>query len=384
MQFAMWAYPWDLLDPGVESVIDQLVGMGIDEINLATNYHSVQAFLPHNPQRRTFFARSSSYFQPGDMYGQLEPVPNEEMGEEDWVAQIHDEVADSELSLNSWTIGCHNSRLGMKHRDRTIESPYGDSLVFGLCPSDPEVQEYLVSLLSDLDERCDFDRIELETFDYFYGTGFGWHHDKFHVELGDLGEFLFGLCFCEECRENAVAAGIDTETARADCIEALNAIIEGTLPATVDVAGWMANHPEVYEYALRRTDTLSGVIEDANTVVSGSELGHYIGNIGVEDTWKQGIDLELLSDSLDFFTALAYEPDVKSTLDCVTTATELTSIPVHAGILPGHPHITAESTLVEIVTRLSELGIERVSFYNYGLLPKRNLNWIESAVAAVR
>lgn len=83
MEFALWAYPWDLLDEGVESVAERFADIGVGEINLATNYHSVQPFLPHNPERKTFFAHASSYFHPDeDRYGQLSPVPNERMGEE--------------------------------------------------------------------------------------------------------------------------------------------------------------------------------------------------------------------------------------------------------------------------------------------------------------
>jgi hypothetical protein len=78
MEFSLWAYPWDLLNEGVESVADQLTEMGIREVNLATNYHSVQPFLPHNPERKTFFARTSSYFHPNESHcGRLSPVPNE-------------------------------------------------------------------------------------------------------------------------------------------------------------------------------------------------------------------------------------------------------------------------------------------------------------------
>ena len=86
--------------------------------------------------------------------------------------------------------------------------PPGDRLVFGLCPSKPAVQRYLTALVANLDRRTQFDRIDLEQFDYFCGTGFGWHHQKIHVALGDLGEFLFGLCFCEACRANAADASI--------------------------------------------------------------------------------------------------------------------------------------------------------------------------------
>jgi len=165
MEFATWAYPWDVRDEGIGTVSSRLREIGIDELNLATNYHSVQTFSPHNPQQKTHFARASSYFYPDGQYGDLRPTPYEGMNE-DWIDLIAAENDD--LTLTSWTIGCHNSRLGMMNPKMTLTSPYGDDLIFGLCPSHPSVQQYLWSLVDDLASRESFDRIELETFDYFY------------------------------------------------------------------------------------------------------------------------------------------------------------------------------------------------------------------------
>jgi hypothetical protein len=384
MDFAIWAYPWDLLDEGVEVVADRLAEIGVTEITLATNYHTVQTYHPHNPERSTFFARASTYFQPSNEYGRLRPTVNETMGETDWLAEIADEVEDTHLSLNSWTVGCHNSRLGMENRDLTLQNPYGDDLVFGLCPSKPAVQEYLRTLLADLDSRAPFERIELETFDYFYGTGFGWHHDKFHVELGDLGEFLFGLCFCEECREHAETNGVDVETARNQSVAALDAISAGRLPSDIDVAGWMVEHPSVLEYALARMETLTDVFADLDAAVDSAEVGYYIANFGAEDSWKHGADLDRLAEHMDYYTALAYGETREQAVGVLRTAQTMTDAPVHAGILPGYPLVDDEATLVDIVDGFAESGTERVSFYNYGLLPERNLDWIGTATASYR
>lgn len=381
----MWAYPWDLLDEGVESVADRLSDLGVTEVALATNYHTVQTYHPHNPERRTFFAHPSSYFQPADEdYGRLQPVPNEVMGDDDWLARITEEIADTHLSLSSWTIGCHNSRLGMANRDLTLTSPYGDDLVFGLCPSNPDVQAYLTNLLADLDGRAPFERIELEQFDYFYGTGFGWHHEKFHTQLGDLGEFLFGLCFCEHCREHAADDGVDVERARADAVDALDALTEGELPHTLDVGGWLFEHPAVMGYALARTETLGTVFERLDDAVGGADLGYYVGQLGVEDSWKFGVDFDRLDGSLDYYTALAYESTPEAAADCVRTAKSLTDTPVHAGLMPAHPVLTDGETLAGVVDGVVDAGAERVSFYNYGLLPERNLGWVGDALAPHR
>lgn len=384
MKFAMWAYPWDLLDEGVEETANRLQNLGIDEINLATNYHHVQTFLPHNPERRTFFARASSYFQPGDEYERLEPIPNETMDGEDWLDHIDNELAETDIGLNSWTIGCHNSRLGMNHPDMTLTSPYGDDLVFGLCPSNPEVQAYLKALLADLDMRASFDKIELETFDYFYGTGFGWHHDKYHTQLGTLGEFLFGLCFCDHCRVNAADAGVDVETARARTIDTLDAIVEGELPHDINLAGWLMTHPTVVEYIEVRIQTLADVYADLEATVTDAELGAYLGFFGVEDAWMHGIDPNELAAYLDFYTVIAYESTPDAVRERLRIARQLTSeagIPLDTGILPSHPAIHDRQTIADIVDAVAEFGTRRVSFYNYGLLPERNLKWVGAATS---
>lgn len=387
MEFALWAYPWDLIDEGVESVADRLAAIGVSEINLATNYHSVQPFLPHNPKRKTFFAHASSYFHPHEeYYGRLSPVSNEIMGEEDWLACIVEGVEDTSLSLNSWTIGCHNSRLGMANQDLTLESPFGDSLVFGLCPSQPATQEYLRSLLTDLSARAPFKRIELETFDYFYGTGFGWHHDKYHLELGRLGEFLFGLCFCDACCDNAREVGIDVDDARTSAQEGIEAIINSDLPPDTSIVSWLRTHPELAAYIDVRMTTLTNLYSDLRTVTDDDiDLGRYTGFFEVEDAWMHGANLDTLAAHLDYYTVIAYESNRAEVVQRIRTADRLTSdIQLHAGILPGYPAVTSSDVVHDIIDGVAATNVERVSFYNYGLLPEQNLDWIEQAIAPYR
>ena len=381
MEFGIWAYPWDLLDEGVESVADRLASMGITEINLATNYHTVQTFDPHNPKRKTFFARANSYFHPDDRYDELEPVPNPQMGKTDWIAEIREQLEGSQLDVNSWTIGCHNSELGMQNRDKTLRTPFGDPLVFGLCPSHPEVREYLLNLVGDLSDRGSFKGLQLETFHYFYGTGWSWHHDKFHVDLGILGEFLWGLCFCDDCRRIAADAGVDVEVARETCQDTIMKIVEGEREPTDDVTGWVESHPEVETYIDVRTETLAELYEDLDSTVN-EELGCYVGMRGVDRSWMHGLDLDRLSESLDYYTVMAYKPTAKAAVaDYEQTRNLSSGTPVHAGLLPAHPIVDEKETVVEQVDRLVEVGVDQISFYNYGLLPERNLDWVEAAMS---
>lgn len=378
MDFAVWAYPWDVRDEGPNRVADRLREIGVDEVNLATNYHAVQAFAPHNPERRTHFAHASSYFAPDDRYGRLEPIPYGGMAG-DWVADIANELGD--LTLTSWTVGCHNSRLGMANPDVTIESPHGDALVFGLCPSNPDVQAYLVALVGDLADRDQFDRIELETFDYFYGTGFGWHHQKIHARLGTIGEFLLGLCFCDHCRATAADAGIDVERARETAAGTLDDVVAGRVPHELAPEQWLRANPAVADYVDVREDALVDLYVDLADATGDTPLGYYVGMPEAGREWLVGADLDRLAEHVDYYCLPAYESSREAVLDAYRTADALTpDVPLHVGILPGHPAIHDEATVVDVVDGLREVGVPRVSFYNYGLLPERSLDGIESAI----
>lgn len=384
MEFAIWAYPWDVLDEGIEATADRLDSLGIDDVCLATNYHSVQPFLPHNPERRTFFAHASSYFHPSDDYKRLRPVPNETMGEADWLAEIDNALSGTDIGLTSWTIGCHNSRLGLANPDVTLTSPHGDSLVFGLCPSHPDVQSYLVTLLADIDGRASVERIELESFDYFYGTGFGWHHDKYHTRLGRLGEFLFGLCFCEHCRAHAADAGVETERARALAAEAIDAIAEGSLAHDAKPRAWLEANPSLAAYVEARTDTLAGMFSELASAVDAA-LGYYVGLLSVEESWMHGADLAKLGEHVDYFTVTAYESTRRAAVQQVRAARELApDVSLHAGVRPCHPDVYDVRTLEAIVDGLVEEGVPRIAFYNYGMLPERNLEWLGSVTESFR
>lgn len=378
MEFAIWAYPWDLLDEGVQNVTDDLRDIGITEINLATNYHTVQGFLPHNPKRRTFFSEASAFFQPSDEYGEIRPVTNEEMGDSCWLSEVVAELP-PDFNLTSWTIGCHNSTLGSLHPDATLETPFGDDLRFGLCPSNPKVQQYLKVLVSDLDSRNVFDRIELESFDYFHGRGFGWHHDKFHTTLGKLGEFLFGLCCCEHCRNKAEAAGINAEKVASTCRKTIDELAEGKLSTDVSPETWLDAHPDVNAYVEQRTQTLTDLIAQLAELTEAN-IGYYP-LLDPEDAWMHGADLSKIADKVDYIKVISYKSNPNEARRAVQSGRLLSGEPVHAGVLPGDPHVHDQKTLAEIVDAIASQDAERISFYNYGLLPERNLDWIDTVIS---
>ena len=391
MNAALWAHPWDLVDEGPAEAAERIAALGIDEVNLATTMHSVQTLNPHNPERKTFFADASAYFQPNeDNYGQITPATNPSMDPDDWLAEIATAFEETPVSLNSWTVPFHSSKLGRRHPDATITSPFGDDLVWGLCPSNPAVREYGLGLVQDLVDRDCFGTIEMELADYQYGTGYGWHHQEFFTRLGPLGEFLFGLCFCDDCQHRAEEAGIDTGAARQAAKRGLSALFEGKLDRDIDVGGWLLEHPEVAAYADNRRDTLDSLFAEFDSVTNSTDFGYYfkmggLGDerMGVEHSWKHGLDLNRITEHIDEATVLAYHPDETVVRDDVHTTDTLLDVPVRAGILAGHPIIQSRSALVSQVQAAESAGADSLAFYGYGVLPERNLDWISDALSMV-
>lgn len=381
----MWAYPWDIVDKGATNVIEELSDLGIDKLYVAANYHTVESFSPHNPERKTYFTDAGAHFRPEKEYGDLSPAVNPDMQryDQDWLEQISEAVKDSPIQLNTWVVGCHSTTLGMKHDDLSITSPFGDSLVFGLCPSQPAVQEYLKTMLSDID-RYDVDEMLLETFHYFHGSGWGWHHDKFHADIGELGEYLLGLCFCEECMETAADADVDVDSARKQSKKTIIQLAEGRIDSNISPADFIEEHKEIKAYSEARKETLNSLHKKLISTTD-ADLGSFIGMKGVDNSWMHGLDLETLQHTMDYFTLMDYTPDVDKAVDTYQmTTNQIDSAPIRPGILPGHPIVNTEEEVKNQVHALHDAGAEEITIYNYGLLPEKNLSWIGQAIESVK
>jgi len=125
-----------------------------------------------------------------------------------------------------------------------------------------------------------------------------------------------------------------------------------------------------------REATLGELYADLREAVA-TDLGYYIGILDVGDEWMFGADLDRLAPHVDDYTVLAYEGTRAAAVDRVHTARTLAGeTPIHAGIHPGPPVIHDEDTLRNVVDGVADAGVERISFYNYGPLPERSLDWI--------
>jgi len=176
---------------------------------------SVQAILPHNPKYKVLQLKAACYFQPEERSTPTRgcaPRPSPLMEGDNWIARIVDAAHQRDIAPSSWTVCCHNSELGFEHPELAMRNVFGDPYYFALCPNQPEVRNYILGLVRDLD-AYGFWSLHLEL---LHWNQFPHHqHLKLATALDPLEFALLSMCFCDACGVRASEAGIDFEALKA-------------------------------------------------------------------------------------------------------------------------------------------------------------------------
>lgn len=394
MRLAMWTYPWDVLDLGIEAVGADLAGRArLNTISLATAYHAGRFLQPRSPARHSYFPEDGTiYFRPDPKaWADRTLTPRvagliEERG--DVLGALLAACERSGLAVSCWTVLLHNMRLGLAHPEAAVRNVFGDALPFALCPSNEAVRAYARTLIADLTHRYRPDAVELETVG-FMGYAHGYHHEKDGVGLAPEDDFLLALCFCPSCLARAARAGVDGRAAGRSAHKLLNAALARELPAPL----WpdfgargptaFAAHPALMEYVLWRFEPVTSLVAEIR------ESAHPATRILViegDDGWLLGSDLPALAEAADGILLCVYDRSAEAVGHAVAQARAAIGPErfLGAGLRVFHPEMAGPADLAAHAQAAAASGAEGINFYNYGLIPAARLDWVRAAVAAVR
>ncbi|HWM35870.1 MAG TPA: hypothetical protein VNS49_01970 [Streptomyces sp.] len=232
MRAAAFLYPWDVVgDPDAPR---RLLDVGVQQVTLASAYHSTRALTPRHPHHRIVTARHSAVLYPPDPVRwrdrELRPY------EQQWTpssdpggpyAEAAGALSEAGIAVHSWVVLAHNSRLGEDFGHITVRNAYGDRYPWAPCIARPEVREYAVRLAAEAAVREHTRGTELESCGW-YGLAHLHAHDKTGgVRLSGAGQYLMSLCFCEVCQGGYAASGADPEELRASVVRALEPMWSG-------------------------------------------------------------------------------------------------------------------------------------------------------------
>ena len=395
MRSAMWAYPWDVLDLGLDAVAADLKGRaGVNGINLATSYHAGRFFQPRSPVRKSYFPEDGTiYFQPNPaLWADRAIVPKvadlvAERG--DLLAELIRRRDETGLSVACWTVCLHNTRLGLLYPGACTRSAFGDPNYYSLCPSHPEVRAYAITLVQDLARHYRPETIQLESPGFMGSYYHGFHHEKDGVGLTPEDDFLLSLCFCDACLQRAAAARVDgraaQHTVRAWIQEAADRAVPQPRWPDFAVGGPDAfrDHPEVEAYVLWRFEPVTSLVA---AIRAAADSGTRIEVIDVNDGWRSGSDLAALGKSCDGILFCAYERS-PAAIEAETEAVRRI-LPPHCTLGVGmrlfYPEMQSPQDIVARSVAATRAGATQLHYYNYGLVPAARLDWVRAAVDVVQ
>ncbi len=266
----------------------------------------------------------------------------------------------------------HNSELALRHPGCAQVHATGDVSTSNLCPANPEVRKYAVGLAAGLSV---YGISVLECESLYYGpAGHTHHHAKVGVDLGRGGWFLHSLCFCGACRKEADKDGIDFDRLKDRVDRRVRKVLESGEPCSeVEDSDWV----DLAAFMAMRERIVATLVADVKKA-SGANLS-YIG-MGPPDSTPA--PFEALRDVVDGFEILAYTSDLKTIERSVEVAAQAAGgvSRLTVGLQAYPPATRSAAQLVAEVRTVRELGVKRISFYNYGIMPYENLGWIREAL----
>ncbi|MET9447664.1 hypothetical protein [Streptomyces cinerochromogenes] len=235
MKASAFVYPWDV--DGDPAAPELIAGLGVEQVTLASAYHSTRALTPRHPRHRIVTAEYAAVlYPPGDRWAGrgLRPYPAGRWAPGNAYGRAADALAAAGLEVHTWVVLAHNSRLGAEHPDTSVVNAYGDRYPWAPCVAQPATRAYLVDLAAEAAVRPGAHGTELESLGW-YGLAHLHAHDKTAgVGLGDAGQYLMSLCFCPSCRAGYGDRGLDADALAAAVREAL----EPLWRCTADDEGW--------------------------------------------------------------------------------------------------------------------------------------------------
>lgn len=388
---AIWAYPWDLVDEGVEAAVDHIASLGLDAISLAVVYHSGKFISPRNPKRRVYFPEDGViYFKHNQSKFEGMPLQpaRSKLVAEDVVGRAERHCKSRRMQFVAWTVGTHNTRLASSHLDLAACNAFGDHYLYALCPSHDAVREYLKTLVGDLLEHYPFDAVELESYGH---TGFlhGYHHEFYSVSLALFEQALLALCFCPACGAMASEAGVDFERLRTEVRAAIdrNLSVPARLPS--DSIAQLLEFIQAQAFIRKRCESVTRLVAEIAEIVhaKGAKL-YCTGAVFAQPTslgWIEGIDAQEISRVADRFEiSLYFENSEKKTAEAYGVASLGLPCQLEAALNVGHPYTRTGEDLVNDARLAEKAGFTSIGFYNYGTLPDYRLRWIAQSISSLR
>lgn len=405
METSIFAFATDLVDEGLETVLDRLQEARLGGVTLAASYHHGRDIFPHNPKRKVHFLEGGAlFFRPAqERYADLRIQPNVSRlaRQVDVLTELRAAADRRSMGVHAWTVFLHNSTLGQRYPDCTPENAFGDRYLTDLCPANPDVRAYVRALSADIAAH-QADTIVSESLHY-HPLEHGFHHERYFIDLGARSRYLLGLCFCSHCVAAASRRGVGSDAVRRFVRQELQRVFDGSAEdrseeitreeiaslAAGEMAGYLeAREENVSTLVAEAADAVAGTrtrftFMDLSGAVKGYATGRPTGDAAPTIAWKLGVNIDGVAQACHGLEAIGYAADadrLRFDLEAYRALLQ-TGGSLASALRPMKPDCDGPRNLALKLEVARALNLKRVDFYHYGFMRLAQLAWVQEALA---
>ena len=191
----VWVYPEELEHVPPDALAEQVLALGCDAVATAVVYHRARRVLPRHG-RVSVLRSCTVYLEPDrGRYGTLVPAGAPTPA----LLRFRDACDRAGLAFRAWIVPLHHDGLADEHPRLAAQLLDGSLAGHALCPSQPEVVEYVAALAADVAAQLGPETVDVEA--AFHPA---WE-PAYTLTLAldppsEEERLLLAQCFCDACR----------------------------------------------------------------------------------------------------------------------------------------------------------------------------------------
>ncbi|MHC5109678.1 MAG: hypothetical protein ACYTHJ_07345, partial [Planctomycetota bacterium] len=205
LKVLMEVFPWDLVDVGIDEVLDCLHGeIGVDGITVPVLTQPVRQLRARTSSNWVFSTKGGLAFPPdADRYARtrLKPHAADWVHQKDIAESLYRACNDRGMSLRIALSAGIAGRMAERHSEMAVKNALDAHCTSNLCLTNPDAQEFVLSALADAVARFRPSQIELTNFDAWWRDAD--RDDLLGAGAPELLRFFLSICTCESCRQKA-------------------------------------------------------------------------------------------------------------------------------------------------------------------------------------
>ena len=376
LRASLVAFPWDLWDEGVETVLDRLQGeLGIAGVVLWGATPPVTQLRVRKLEPRVFRTRGGVFFQPLEEHYQgtrCKPAVSTWVKSRDPLTKIAHACDERGMPLRVKLSAALTGRLAQRHPEMGCKNVFGCESHLAVCLANPDVQAYLCGLVADLSANHKLAGVAVT--DFLIGWQEALSADpQIPGGLGEAERWLLARCFCESCHQRATACGVDVDQVRRSTQVMLESSLERGEPIGAGPEAILADNASLAAYH----DWLTGELAALFRRLAEACAGELLLDRGMDrggELQHERIDLRAVGGVI---TRVERFHELPAALCRDARQSELC---LPASLAQGR----RGTDLVSALQQAAELGFAGVEIDHLGQLPDAALSTIKQAIRLAR